>query len=262
MPAAEPGDPPSEARRPQDRAARGPLVRHRTLHGHVVEWLGSRIVAGEFPVGSQLPTEEELAAQLGISRGGVREAVKALAAKGLVAPRPRVGTIAQPRERWNLLDSDVIHWRRNGHDEQFVRDLLELRLLVEPQVAGLAAERATPAEVDRLSVAATAMEETAPRLPASEAEFIAADLDFHLCLLRACGNELVGHLSRLLEAGLQQSLQITAHLPDGVAAAVPLHRLVAEAVGRGDGAGAAEAMHRILAATAAALETWPGGGGG
>lgn len=261
MSAAEPGDLPPEARPRQDGAARGPLVRHRTLHGHVVEWLGTRIVAGEFAVGSQLPTEEELAAQLGVSRGGVREAVKALAAKGLVAPRPRVGTITQPRERWNLLDPDVIEWRRNGQDEQFVRELLELRLLVEPQVAALAAERARPADVDRLTAAATAMEQIAPRLPASEVEFIDADLDFHLTLLRACGNELVGHLSRLLEAGLHQSLQITANLPDGIATAVPLHRLVAEAVGRGDGAGAREAMHRMLAATAAALRTRPGGDG-
>lgn len=259
---ADAGDPAPQARPARRSAEPEPLVRHRTLHGHVVEWLGARIVAGEFPVGSQLPTEEELAAQLGVSRGGVREAVKALAAKGLLTPRPRVGTIVKPREGWNLLDHDVIEWRGHGQDDQFVRDLLELRLLVEPQVARLAAERATPAEVDRLSVAAIAMEETAPRLPASESEFIAADLDFHLTLFHACGNELVGQLSLLLEPGLQHSLQITVNLPDGVAAAVPLHRLACEAVRHGDGAGAAEEMHRILAATAAALETWPGGGGG
>ncbi|WP_279579379.1 FadR/GntR family transcriptional regulator [Fodinicola feengrottensis] len=64
----------------------GPLGRHRTMHGQVVEWLGLRIVSGELTSGSQLPNEVELAAQLEVSRGGVREAVKALAAKGLVEP--------------------------------------------------------------------------------------------------------------------------------------------------------------------------------
>lgn len=231
------------------------VLRHRTLHGQVVELLGARIVAGDFPVGSKLPIEDELAARLGVSRGGVREAVKALAAKGLVAPRPRVGTIVQPRERWNLLDHDVIEWHGHRQDGQFVRDLLELRQFVEPEVARLAAERAGAADVERLRAACAALERTAPQLPDSEPEFVAADLDLHLTLLQACGNDLVRQLSRLLEAGLQHSIEITSHLQAGVIAAVPLHRDVVEAVARGDSSGAGEAMRRILSATGAAMET-------
>jgi DNA-binding FadR family transcriptional regulator len=234
--------------------AAGGLVRHRTLHGHVVEWLGVRIVSGEFRVGSRLPNEDELAAQIGVSRGGLREAVKALAAKGLVVARPRVGTSVQPREDWNLLDPDVIEWRSRVRDDQFVRDLLELRLIVEPGVARLAARRADADQVARLSAACAEMEESAPDLPASEARFIAADLAFHLTLLRACGNELVAQLSRLLESGLEHSFEVTVHLSDGVARTLPLHLKVLESVEQRDGDGAAEAMRSMLTATAAALD--------
>ncbi|SFP43784.1 regulatory protein, gntR family [Amycolatopsis arida] len=96
-----------------------PLGRHRTIHGQVVEWLGRRIVAGELSHGSRLPNEAELAAQVKVSRGGVREAVKALAAKGLVDPRPRLGTRVLPRDQWNLMDREVIEWHSRAATPEF-----------------------------------------------------------------------------------------------------------------------------------------------
>src|SRR5205807_5095145 len=120
-----------------------PLGQHRTMHGRVVEWIGLRIVSGEFADGSQLPNEAELAARLNVSRGGVREAVKALAAKGLVEPRPRLGTRVLPRPEWNLMDREVISWHGGVGATEFLNDLLELRLMVEPGTAALAAERAS-----------------------------------------------------------------------------------------------------------------------
>jgi len=90
------------------------------MHGRVVEWLGLRVVSGEFAPGSQLPNESDLAEGLGVSRGGVREAVKALAAKGLIEPRPRLGTRVLPRAEWNLMDREVIAWHGRIADPRFL----------------------------------------------------------------------------------------------------------------------------------------------
>lgn len=225
----------------------GPLGPHRTLHGRVVEWLGRRIVSGELACGARLPNEEELAAELNVSRGGVREAVKALAAKGLVEARPRLGTRVLPRDAWNLMDREVISW--HGPDGTFLADLLELRLMVEPGAARLAAERATDDQLAALDAAYARMAAEAGRVPGDVAAFVEADLSFHLTLLRAAGNQLVEHLGRLLEAGLHHGMVATSHAPGGVAATLPLHQAVLGAVRARRPAAAARAMQRLLDTT-------------
>jgi DNA-binding FadR family transcriptional regulator len=231
----------------------GPLGRHRTIHGRVVEWLGRRIVSGELPGGSQLPNEADLAAQLNVSRGGVREAVKALAAKGLVEPRPRLGTRVLPREQWNLMDRDVIDWHGRLAKADFLHDLLELRLMVEPGAAQLAAERATADHVATLEAACARMEAHAPHLPEEEDAFVEADLTFHLTLLRASGNQLIEQLGRLMETGLYHGLEASSHAPGGVAVTLPLHQAVLAAVRGGRPVAAARAMRRLIETTTEAV---------
>lgn len=191
------------------------------------------------------------AAQLNVSRGGVREAVKALAAKGLVEPRPRLGTRVLPREQWNLMDREVISWHGQLSDGTFLADLLELRLMVEPGAAQLAAERATDEQLAVLERTFVEMAEQAARADASA--FVEADLTFHLTLLRASGNQLVVQLGRLLEASLHHGLTASSHAPDGVAAALPLHQAVLVAVRARRPAAAARAMRRLIETTADAL---------
>ncbi len=235
-----------------------PLGPHRTMHGRVVEWLGLRIVSGEFAPGNQLPNESELAERLGVSRGGVREAVKALAAKGLIEPRPRLGTRVLARAEWNLMDRDVIAWHGRIADPRFLSDLLELRMMVEPEAARQAAENATEAQVAELEAAYAVMAHNAPDLPATEDEFVEADLAFHLTLLRASGNQLVEQLGRLLETGLHHTLEVSSHLPGGVSATLPLHRAVMLAVRGGRGQAASKAMRALLQTTVQALRDAPG----
>lgn len=229
-----------------------PLGRHRTMHGQVVEWLGRRIVSGELSDGSQLPNEAELAAQLRVSRGGIREAVKALAAKGLVEPRPRLGTRVLPRDQWNLMDREVITWHSTAPD--FLTDLLELRHMVEPGAAALAAERATTEQIATLEAAYAGMADHAERLPEDEYAFVQADLTFHLTLLRASGNQLVQQLGRLLEPGLQHGLEASSHAPGGVAATLPLHRAVLLAVRGHRPTAATKAMRRLIETTTTAVQ--------
>ncbi|MGF6886931.1 DNA-binding FadR family transcriptional regulator [Nocardia sp. GAS34] len=231
--------------------AGGPLGRHRTMHGRVVDLLGARVVSGIYAENAQLPNESDLASELGVSRGGVREAVKALAAKGLVDPRPRVGTRVLPRSAWNLMDPEVIGW--HSTDSSFVRDLLELRLIVEPGAARLAAERVDPAQIAAMTTAYDAMAEHASQLPERSSEFVAADLAFHLALLRASGNQLVEQLGRLLETGLQHGLEATSELPGGVERTLPMHRAVLDAVRRHRPEAAAKASRQLIETTAAAM---------
>jgi DNA-binding FadR family transcriptional regulator len=231
-----------------------PLGEHRTMHGRVVEWIGMRIVSGEFDSGSQLPNETDLGARLSVSRGAVREAVKALAAKGLVEPRPRIGTIVLPRHRWNLMDRAVVDWHGRTADTRFLHDLLELRLMVEPVATRFAAERASADQITALEAAYAGMAALADRLPADEDAFVAADLAFHLTMLRASGNQLVEQLGRLLETVLRHALQATSHLPGGVRTTLPLHHAVLVAV-RGRRPVAAErAARKLLEATVAAVD--------
>jgi DNA-binding FadR family transcriptional regulator len=235
-------------------AEHGPLGPHRTIHGRVVDWLGRRIVSGEYSGGSQLPNETDLAAQLKVSRGGVREAVKALAAKGMVEARPRLGTRVLPRRDWNLMDREVIDWHGEAEDVRFLEELLELRLMVEPGAAQLAAERATDEQIAQLGDAYAAMDEHAPDLPESARAFVAADLDFHLTLLRASGNQLVEQLGRLLESSLHHGLEASSHAPGGVAATLPHHRAVLIAVRAHRPVAAARAMKKLIETTAQAVD--------
>lgn len=223
------------------------------MHGRVVEWLGLRIVSGEFAAGSQLPNEGDLAARLAVSRGGVREAIKALAAKGLVEPRPRLGTRVLPRPEWNLMDRDVIEWHGHAADLAFLNDLMELRLMVEPGAARLAAERADEQQIALLEAAYAGMAAHADNLPAEEDSFVEADLAFHLTVLRASGNQLIEQLGRLLETGLHHALEATSHLPGGVKATLPLHKAMLNAIRAGKPALAERATKRLLDTTVEAI---------
>jgi DNA-binding FadR family transcriptional regulator len=224
------------------------------MHGRVVEYLGRRIVSGEFPDGSRLPNESELAARLGVSRGGVREAVKALAAKGLVEPRPRLGTRVLPRRQWNLMDREVIDWRGETGDPEFLKDLLELRLMIEPGASQLAAARSSDEQIAVLETAYAAMTSHASKLPEEGPAFVTADLAFHLTLLRASGNQLLEQLGRLLEASLHHGLHASSRAPGGVAATLPLHHAVLVAVSEHRPAAAHRAMKQLIETTSAAVK--------
>src|SRR5205809_5241457 len=116
----------------------------QSLHGRIVHAIGRRILSGDLRPGDLLPAEPDL----GASRTVVREAVKVLAAKGLVESRPKTGTRVRPRDAWNLLDPDVLAWQREGASPaQFLRKLTEVRRIVEPAAAELAAERASSREL-------------------------------------------------------------------------------------------------------------------
>ena len=118
------------------------------LHEQVIKEIGNRIVGGEFVPGLALPGESKLCDALGVSRTVLREALRVLASKGLVEPRRKIGTLVLPTERWNFLDSDVLSWQiEASNSERVIDELYELRHLIEPIAASLAAQRARAADL-------------------------------------------------------------------------------------------------------------------
>lgn len=233
-----------------------------TMHQRVVDEIGRRIASGAWAPGDALPVEDALAAGIGVSRGVVREAVKALVAKGMLHVRPRTGTRVLPPEQWNHLDRDVLRWKQAEDAAALLRDTAELRRIVEPEAARLAAERAGPEHVRVLYDALAAMEAAAAE-PDRDG-YIEADIAFHRALLDAGGNRLLGSLGRAVDIALEHSFHVSTRTPGAVEASLPVHRAVVRAVETRDPGAAAAAVLAIIDAADEEIARSPGGpsGGG
>ena len=199
----------------------------KNVLGHTLDVLGESIVAGKYEPGSSIPPEPTLCDELGVSRTVVREAVKSLAAKGMLVTGPKVGTRVLPSDQWNWFDPDVVAWQsKAGLTRDFLRDLQELRRVVEPAAVRLAATRATPADIADIEAAYAGMRQAIEH----GGDYVSHDLRFHQGLLRACHNRMVIQMSKALGALLRTSFEISTSKPDGPAQSLPLHRAVLDAV--------------------------------
>ncbi|MFO1055888.1 MAG: FadR/GntR family transcriptional regulator [Dongiaceae bacterium] len=228
---------------------RGTTYPRRSLHGQVAHEIGLRIMRGELPPGAILPNESDLSAELQVSRTALREAFKVLAAKGLVEARPRTGTRIRPRHAWNLLDPDVLAWQfAVAPMQRFYRDLFQIREIIEPAAAAIAAAAQRREDIAEIERAYRAMEASADG-PDREA-WTDSDLRFHQGILTATGNELFGPLGSLIEAALASSFKLSTERPGAARDSLPRHRRVLDAIERGVAAAARAAMHRLLDASA------------
>jgi DNA-binding FadR family transcriptional regulator len=226
----------------------GGAGRKRNLHAHVVDELGSRIVRGELKVGDPFPSEADLGREFNASRSVIREAVKSLAARGLLESRTRTGIRVLSPIHWNLLDVDVLGWRYESMPRaQFFQELFEIRGMIEPPAAGLAAARATKAEVAEIAAAYAAMEKADP---ASDAA-IMADLRFHRGILMASHNDLLLQMGNLIGVGLLVSYRIST---DSYTVFLSSHKAVLDAIAKRKPSLAEKAMLQLLAGTREYLE--------
>jgi len=199
----------------------------KNVHGNTVDFLGEAIVSGRYAVGAIVPPEPLLGEELGVSRTVIREAIKALAAKGLITTGPKVGTRVQPQEAWNWFDPDVITWQaRIGLTPEFLRDLQDLRRVVEPAAVRLAAERATAADITELELAFAGMKDAIE----NGGDYVTYDLRFHHGLLRAGRNRMLTQMSKALNALLRTSFELSTAIKGGPGKALVLHRAVLDAV--------------------------------
>jgi DNA-binding FadR family transcriptional regulator len=199
----------------------------KNVHGNTVDLLGEAIVAGRYAVGAVIPPEPLLGEELGVSRTVVREAVKSLIAKGLVSTGPKVGTRVLSEDQWNWFDPDVIAWQsKAGLTAEFLRDLQDLRRVVEPAAVRLAALRATDKEIAEVEAAFEGMR----RAVEEGGDYVTYDLRFHQGLLKACRNRMLVQMSKALSALLRTSFEISTSRKDGPRSSLPLHRAVLDAV--------------------------------
>lgn len=195
--------------------------------GHTLDLLGEVIVSGHYAPGSSLPPETVLCAQYGVSRTVIREAVKSLVAKGLVSTGPKVGTRVLEADQWNWFDPQVVNWQgKTGLSREFLRDLHELRRVVEPAAVRIAAERSTPEDIAAIEDAYAGMKKAIEE----GGDYVTHDLRFHQGLLKACHNRMVIQMSKALGALLRTSFEISTSKPNGPASSLPMHRAVLDAV--------------------------------
>jgi DNA-binding FadR family transcriptional regulator len=224
------------------REARRALAQYarRGVHGQTVEVIARRILAGEIAEGDTLNLSA-LQEELDVSLTALREALKVLTAKGIVDARQKRGTFVRPRTDWHLLDGDVIRWQfAEGAGQHLLDQLHEVRTIVEPAAARLAALRATAADVAVLDTALDEMSAAAD--PTAK---VHADLSFHRALLAATHNELLERMEVVIETGLAERDRLV-HGVARNADPVPSHRAVVEAIRANDPAGAEQAMHGLL----------------
>ena len=215
----------------------------RNRQEQVLDELGHLIVAGAAAPGATLPIEPALAAEFGVSKTVIREAIRGLAAKGLVRTSPRRGTIVCDRDDWHLLDPDVLSWQlRAETGPNMLRDFQEFRRAVEPMGARLAAERATEADRALLREAFELMEQTAD-VPA---QYFAADLKFHAALLAATENQMLRGLRDAVRAALAVRHESAVRILEDMHESMPYHGRVLLAVEAGDPDAAAQAMEELL----------------
>jgi DNA-binding FadR family transcriptional regulator len=217
----------------------------RSHTARVVEHLGLAIVSGRQPEGTLLPGDSELIERYGVSRTVVREALKTLAAKGLVRPKARIGTRVLQRASWNLFDPDVLIWyARTGFTPDFLSHLGEMRIALEPAAAALAAVRRTPEQLRDIHGWVDKMGD-----PAIEPQdFVKADLGFHLAVAEAADNPFFLSISTLIEVALVAMLTVSSPVESGerLAASVAKHRAIAEAIEAGDGVSASRMMRAVI----------------
>ena len=215
-----------------------------TLYQQVLTRIGKEICSGRYASGQVIPAEPILCEQYGVSRIVIREAIKGLVSKGMVEARRKTGTVVLDRSRWSLFDPAIVTWRAEstGIDLALANDLMELRRIVEPAAARLAAARASEAERKALRVAYDAM----ARAVAGDGDYVAADLAFHDIIIRACANPFVRQLQEVLSTVLRIGFERVAETPGGPARSLPLHRKVCEAIEKNQGLKAERAVLALI----------------
>ena len=213
------------------------------LHGTIARDIGVRIVSGRIAPGRVLNGEIEASERLKVSRTAYREAVRILAAKGLIESRPKLGTRVSEPHCWHLLDPDVISWIFTGTpDERLLRALFELRTIVEPAAAALAADKRSPEQLQALR---RALDEMAASTLAAE-EGRQADRNFHSVLLEASGNPFLASLESSVAAAVNWTTVFKQRRRPLPRDPLPDHERVYEAVASRDTAAAREAMAELV----------------
>lgn len=197
------------------------------LTQQVAHTLGKAIICREYGDHNPVPSEAVLCKQLNVSRSAAREAVKSLAAKGLLSSRARQGIRILPESEWNLFDADVLRWIRDSNPSlELLREFSELRIAVEPEAARLAAERQNKAKIELIEQALARMKKAESGLD----DPLESEIAFHLSILHASENRFFMQLGRIIDTTLRVSIRFTHILNEERAAAYAEHKKIYDAI--------------------------------
>jgi DNA-binding FadR family transcriptional regulator len=216
---------------------------HLRLHGEVARNLGVQIISGKYKPGDLLDGEIAASENLKVSRTVYREAMRMLAAKGLVISRPKVGTRVSPQSNWHLLDPDVLSWVFEFEPEKgFLASLFELRRMIEPSAAALAAKRRSAKDLEDMERALTTMS----RDTLATAGGRDADLAFHAAVLQATGNLFLVSLASGVGAAIAWTTIFKQRHNPLPRDPFPDHRRVYDAIASGNANEAYAAMSHLV----------------
>ncbi len=213
------------------------------IHQAIARKLGTAILMGKHRPGDLFEGEIEAAEKLGVSRTAYREAVRILVSKGMLESRPKAGTHVLPRSRWNVLDPEMLAWMFAGEPEPaFVRDLFELRSVIEPAAAELAARRRTDKQLAAMMHALEEMERNGLASPAGRL----ADQQFHNAILAATHNDALAALTSSVGAAVGWTTLFKQRKRAAPRDPLPDHKAVCRAIAARDTAAARDAMMELL----------------
>jgi GntR family transcriptional repressor for pyruvate dehydrogenase complex len=222
-------------------------VRRSTLSDSVGETIIQMIRNGDIKPGERLPPEHELMEQLNVGRSSIREAVRGLVVMGILDTRPRNGTVVLspfPNPFSQRLQDTTALWA--------VRDLFEVRLLLEEHAAEAAARQATADDLPQIEAYAAAFEKAAR----GGKSIFQPNLDFHLAIARAARNPVLLECLRNVIGNLRETREsINRVVTDVVSRDVKEHRQIVAAIKRGDAETARKVMHKHIAFYVQSIET-------
>lgn len=215
-------------------------IQSSRLYEQIVQQIEESIRKGDLTEGSQLPAERDLATQFGVSRTAVREAIKALQEKGLVDAFPGRGTFVTNGTS-NSMRRSLDRIIKSGEPDGWGY-LVEVREILEPEIAALAAQRAEDQDIATMQEAVNVMDQAGRDADA----FIEADLDFHLALAEAAANPIVLSLIDSIVGLLREQRLRIFRIGGGPERGQHHHKRILDAIKRHDAPGARAAMQAHL----------------
>lgn len=211
-------------------------VQVERLYEKIVEQIEASILRGDLKPGDRLPAERELSRQFGVGRSAVREAVKTLTQKGLVEVQLGKGTFVTNGTSRAMRNSLGLLLKMGRKDDY--RNLVEVRRLLEPEIAALAAVNSGEDQIDALREAVAVMDQSLQDV----STFVEADMDFHLALAEGSRNSVILLLLESLVDLLRELRSKIAQVEGGMTRAQEHHKLILQAVEKHDPLAARAAM--------------------
>jgi len=214
-------------------------IRRTTLTASAFEQLISHVVHGTWKAGDRIPPERDLCQQLGIARTSLREALKAMELVGMVESRVGDGTFVCPRSEFL---SRPLLWAFTGTDDTEFEEIMEARIIIEENLAGLAAQRATEADITAISDSVQSLHNAIAR----EEPILDADMSFHLAISRAAHNTVLANSVQLLRNMMRQWLYYKVLMPEAAPRVLKRHLAVSRAIAQRKPAAARREMRLHL----------------